>query len=277
MATEVNKKQLNSKTPSRGSEIAAVVVLALAVLIFLCLATSSWDDWSWNSTGRSFDVKNNWIGIVGSIVADGLLQTIGLTAYFLPALMALIAWRFYRYQDGYTSLSRVVGYLLFIISTASLFELFGLRGGIVGALFYDYFAWLFSNIGAGILLVAIFAASILMITKLSFVSLSDRLEMPMENLKMRLNSLLERRRIAKEKRQQEKKQAEQIVEKKGVKTPTISAGDVVPNLKEKKESAQEKTPSIFERLKKQAQEQESEKAAVVQEVETPVHLSLIHI
>jgi S-DNA-T family DNA segregation ATPase FtsK/SpoIIIE len=271
MATEVNKKQITSKTTSRGSEIAAVVLLALAILVFLCLATSSWDDWSWNSTGRAFDVKNNWIGIVGSIVADGLFQSIGLTAYFLPALMALIAWRFYRYQDGYTSFSRVVGYFLFIVSTASLFELFGLRGGIVGALFYDNFAWLFSNIGAGILLTAIFAASVLMITKLSFVSLSDRLEMPLENLKIRLNSLLERRRTARERKRQEKKEAEQNLEKKTAKKPTISAGDAALNLKEKKEAAPEKTPSLFERLKKQSQEKESVNiAAIIKEIETPI-------
>jgi len=269
MATEVDKKQLTSKTSSKGSEIAAVVLLAAAILIFLCLVTSSGDDWSWNSTGRAFDVKSNWIGIVGSIVADGLLQTIGLTAYFLPALMGLIAWRFYRYQDGYTSLSRVIGYLLFIVSTAGLFELFGFRGGIVGALFYDNFAWLFSNIGAGILLVALFATSVLMITKLSFVSLSDRLEMPLENLKIRLNGLLERRRIAKEKRREEKKEAEKLAEKTSRKTPTISTGEKAANLKEKKTETPEKTPSIFERFKKQTSEQQAaaETPATVKEIE----------
>ena len=46
MATEVDKKQLTPKMASRGSEIAAVVLLASAVLVFLCLVTSSWDDWS---------------------------------------------------------------------------------------------------------------------------------------------------------------------------------------------------------------------------------------
>jgi DNA segregation ATPase FtsK/SpoIIIE, S-DNA-T family len=269
MAIQADKKQLTSKMPSKGSEIAAVVLLALAVLVFLCLVTSSWDDWSWNSTGRSFDVKNNWIGIVGSIVADGLLQTIGLTAYLLPALMALIAWRFYRYHDGYTSFSRVIGYFLFIISTSSLFELFGLRGGIVGALFYDNFAWLFSNIGAGILLTALFATSVLMITKLSFVSLSDRFQMPMENLKIRLHEMLERRRLAREKRRQQKQEAKKNIEKKGVKTPTISTGDAASSSKEKTVEAAEKSPSLFERLKKQTNDKEPEKTADAPEIETP--------
>nr|MDQ3043482.1 DNA translocase FtsK 4TM domain-containing protein [Acidobacteriota bacterium] len=276
MATEVNKKQLNSKTPSRSGEIAAVILLASAILVFLCLVTSSWDDWSWNSTGRSFEVKNNWIGIVGSVVADGLLQFIGLTAYFLPALMAFVAWRFYRYQDGNTSFSRIVGYFLFVVSTASLFELFGLRGGIVGAFFFDNSAWLFSSIGAGILLIAIFAASILMITKMSFLSLSDRFQMPMENLKIHLDGMMERRKLAREKARQEKKETEKILEKKNAKAPSISMGDaaaIAVNLKENKDSAQEKTPSIFERLKKQTQKQQEsaeEKPPVVEEIDIPI-------
>lgn len=277
MATEVNKKQITSKTHSRGSEIAAVVLLAAAVLTFLCLVTSSPDDWSPNSTGRAGEVKNNWIGIVGSAVADGLLQAIGWSAYFLPALTALIAWRFYRRQDQNTSLSRVAGYVLFIASTASLFELFGLRGGIIGTFFFQNFNYLFGSIGAGILLAAIFAASVLMITRLSFFSLSDRLEMPLENLKIRLNGLLERRRLAKEKRRQEKAESQKLAEETSRKPPTISASDIAAtgaaNSKEEKIKP-EKAPSILERLKKQAQEKEtekeSEKSVAAEEIETPV-------
>lgn len=286
MATEVNKKQLTSKSHSRGNEIAAVVLLALAILVFLCLVTSSWNDWSLNSTGQSFDVKNNWIGVVGSVVADALLQIVGSTAYFLPALMVLIAWRFYRHRDGYISLGRIVGYFLFIISTASLFELFGFRGGIVGVLFFNNFARLFSNIGAGILLIAIFATSVLMITKLSFAALSDKFQMPIENLKMRLNGARERRRLAREKFRQEREENEAIVEKKNAKMPTISTGDAVSttgvNLREKKEPAQEKTASIFEQLKEQTQQQKppleqaqqqpepADEPAVTEEIEIPI-------
>ena len=276
MATEVDKKQIASKTHSRGSEIAAIVLLAAAVLIFLCLVTSSPDDWSPNSTGRAGDVKNNWIGIVGSLVADVLLQAIGWSAYFLPALTALIAWRFYRCQDRSVSLSRATGYVLFIASTASLFELLGLRGGILGTFFFQSFTYLFGSIGAGILLGAIFVASVLMITRLSFFSLSDRLEMPLENLKIRLNEILERRRLAKEKRRQEKAEAQKLAEKTSRKTSSISVSDIAAgaaNPNEKKIEP-EKTPSILERLKKQTEEKELEKKlekfVTAETIESPV-------
>jgi S-DNA-T family DNA segregation ATPase FtsK/SpoIIIE len=54
-----------------------------AVLVFLCLVTFNPNDWSLNSTGSP--KTQNWIGIVGSVIADLLLQVVGLTAYFLPA------------------------------------------------------------------------------------------------------------------------------------------------------------------------------------------------
>ncbi len=271
MAVEVEKR-IASKTHSRSSEIVALVLLALAILVFLCLLTNSPDDWSWNSTGRSFSVKSNWIGIVGAIISDAFLQIIGLTAYFLPALMTLTAWRFYRHQGGYISFSRIIGYGLFIISTASLFDLFGLRGGMFGVFFGGNFAWLFSSIGAGILLTAIFAASLLMITKLSFLSLSDKLEMPIENLKIRLNGMLERRRLAAEITRREAEEQQEREEKHAAKIlaakPIISAGEVSANFKEKPAAAKEKSPSIFERFNKQsATEETAEKPTVAEEIE----------
>ncbi|MCY7347871.1 MAG: DNA translocase FtsK 4TM domain-containing protein [Pyrinomonadaceae bacterium] len=270
MAVEVEKR-IASKTHSRSSEIVALILLALAVLVFLCLLTNSPDDWSWNSTGRAFSVKSNWIGIVGAIISDALLQIIGLTAYFLPALIALMAWRFYRPQGGYVSFSRIIGYGLFIVSTASLFDLFGWRGGMLGAFFGKNFAWLFSGIGAGILLTAIFAASLLMITKLSFLSLSDKLEMPIENLKMRLNGMLERRRLAAEISRREAKEQQEREEKHAAKIlaakPIISAGEVSANFKEKP-AAKENSPSIFDRFNKQpVAEEAAEKPSVAEEFE----------
>lgn len=274
MAVEVEKR-ISAKTHSRTNEIVALVLLALAVLLFLCLLTYSADDWSWNSTGRAYTVKSNWIGIVGAIISDVLLQIIGWSAYFLPAVMGLMAWRFYRQQENYVSFSRAVGYILFIASTASLFALFGMRGGILGVFFANNLAWLFSGIGAGILLAVIFAASLLMITKLSFTSLSDRLEMPIENLKTRLNGMLEKRRLARElARQQARELKEQQPVKPIAKKPTVATGDSAVNLKELKEktaaAAKEKSPSIFDRFNKQPTEEAAENPVVIEEEIAPV-------
>ena len=82
MAAEVEKNRVSVKNHSRGNEIVALVMAGLAVLIFLSLATYSPNDWSLNTS--SSQKTQNWIGVLGSVIADILFQTIGLTAYFLP-------------------------------------------------------------------------------------------------------------------------------------------------------------------------------------------------
>src|SRR6476620_10116552 len=100
MASEVKKEQILSKTSSRANEIVAVVVLTLTVLLFLSLVTYSPTDWSLNTS--STQKTHNWIGVVGSVVGDLLFQIIGTTAYFLPFLLGLIAWRIFRSESLYT-------------------------------------------------------------------------------------------------------------------------------------------------------------------------------
>lgn len=271
MAVELDKR-ISVKPHSRTNEIAALVLLALALLLFLCLLTNSSDDWSWNSTGRAYTVKSNWIGIVGAIVSDILLQIIGLSAYFLPLVMGLMAWRFYKQQENYISVSRAVGYVLFILSTASLFALFGMRGGILGVFFGGNFAWLFSSFGAGILLTAIFAASLLMITKLSFLSLSGIFELPLENLKIRFNAIRERHRLNRElaRSQAREQKANLPVKPAAAKNPTISAGDAFASLKEKTAAAKKEHASIFDRFNKPTPAETAEQPPVSETLETPI-------
>src|SRR5688572_16518072 len=118
---------------SKVNEIIAVILVALAVLTFLSLVTSSPNDWSFNT--ESSQPTQNWIGIVGAVIADLLFQVIGLSAYFLPVLLGLSAWRFFRAKDAPTSVTRVIGYLLLILSLASFTYLLGFTGGVVGAFF----------------------------------------------------------------------------------------------------------------------------------------------
>ena len=52
---------------SRLNEVVSVVLVALALLIFLCLMTASPEDRSITSTGFSADSPTrNWIGVVGA-------------------------------------------------------------------------------------------------------------------------------------------------------------------------------------------------------------------
>ncbi len=227
MATEVEKKQTLSKNQSRSNEIIAVVLLALAVLVFLCLVTYSPTDWSLNTS--STQKTHNWVGVVGSVLADLLFQAIGLTAYFLPALLALIAWRFFRYKELPISISRIIGYSLFVVSVSSLAALFNFYGGITGAFWSSNLVWLLGKIGTGILLTAIFAASVLLITNLSLDSFFGNFNLAWENFRVHFDEWWNKRRERRKADSEAQARLEKLNESriKPTKTPTISLEETV--------------------------------------------------
>lgn len=257
MVTEVQKKQITSKTYTRSNEILAVVLLALAVLTFLCLVTYNPSDWSLNTA--SSQKTQNWVGMIGSVIADLLFQSIGLTAYFVPALLVLIAWRSFRYKDLPISISRVIGYVFFVGSVSSLSTLLGFYGGITGAFFESNFTWLLGGIGAGILLSALLITSILLITNLSLDSFFGNFHLAWENFQIHFNEWLSKRRqmreAFRESQAQEEKNKARSVEKKVSRTPSISNGDSAPVVPatEIKENVADKLSSLFNRFNKPAE------------------------
>ncbi|MCA1637337.1 MAG: DNA translocase FtsK [Acidobacteria bacterium] len=271
MAVEIKQNQTIVKPHSRSNEIIGIVVLALAILVFLCLVTYSPNDWSLNTSSEQ--KTQNWIGVVGSVIADLLFQAIGLSAYFLPAMMILIAWRFLRAKDFSVSLSRIVGYILFIVSVSSLSALLGFSGGVLGVFFSQFFVSLIGKIGAGILLTALLITAFLLVTNLSFASFVGSFRMAWENFRMRFDERFRKYRSQraennKETVTQSDKHLEKQNENSSEKTPSISLGETLSaNLKEKKEAAQEKVSSIFNRLNNSSEQDKKELPEIVQDLE----------
>ena len=110
-ATLLKKKNGNAKKHSRVNEVVAVILIAFAILVFLCLVSFNAQDPSFNTA--SSQRTQNWIGPFGAYFGDILFQAIGISAYLFPALVALIAWRVFRSETLYPRTSRVVGFLLF--------------------------------------------------------------------------------------------------------------------------------------------------------------------
>ena len=273
--TTARKKQITTaKTNSRSNEIIAVILLALAILIFLCLVSSSSTDWSLNSTGTEIQKRQNWIGSFGAVLADLLFQTVGLTAYFLPALIVLMAWRVFRAKDLQLSLAQVFGYSLFVTSISGLAALFFGEGGLLGAFFYKIFTGLLGSIGTTILLISLSAISVLLITSLSLSSVFGSFGMAFENFGMRLTEWLTKRRARSAERKAnivEPADTTEAAPPRDVKAdkakPTISLGDLAPAKNEPKNvKIRDTVSALFEDLKKAAPEKAEEKKAE----ETPV-------
>jgi S-DNA-T family DNA segregation ATPase FtsK/SpoIIIE len=240
MATKVRKNQA-AKSYSMAGEIVAIVLLIVAVLVFLSLISFDVHD-KYCCNSSTAQVTQNWIGVIGANIAGILInETIGLTAYVLPALLALIAWRFFRSENMLPRPSRVVGFLFFIISLSGLFELFGEEGALVGETVRRLFVYLLGRVGAAIVLGGLFFTSVLLLTNLSYFSFlsgfrtifdflgisewSARFRAWREAQNQRAHERLERRR-------------EMRVEKE---KPTVSAGEATPvaNGKAKVKTAEE--------------------------------------
>ncbi len=223
--TLLKKNNAQAKKPSRANEVFAVVLLAVAVLVFLCLVTYSPTDWSLNTV--SSQRTQNWIGVVGAVIADILFQAIGISAYIFPALLAMIAWRVFRAETLKPGIGRLVGFVLFITSASGLVYLAGWHGGVIGAFFYQYSANLLGAVGAGILLATLLTTSVLLLTNLSFFGFVGNFEMARANFKIHFNEWREKRQKA---RGQDIESAKARLEKRreirsGKAAPTISAGD----------------------------------------------------
>ncbi len=269
MATRVEKKETSPKEYAGANEIVIVIaLLALAVLLFLCMVTYSPTDWNLFNNSSQY-TNHNWIGIVGSVISDLLLQIVGLTAYFLPVLLALIAWRVYQTKSLLPRFSQIFGYLLFIVAASSLISLIGWRGGIAGEFFAQNLFWLLGTIGAGILLTAIFLASLLVITNLSFASLSSSFEIAKENLLIRVEEWQTKRRERKAVERAVKEEEKPAPVKKSKVPPTVSPGETtLPEAKEKGENGGGKLSGFFKKFGKQPVEINKE-AETSEEIETP--------
>jgi len=260
MAAEVEKRYDTHHT--RGNEIIAVVLTALAVLIFLSLVTYSQNDPSINTS--SGQKTQNWVGVFGSNIADVLFNTVGLSAYFLPPLLALVAWRSFRATQLSLSIGRAAGYFLFVASFSSLAALLGLSGGLLGVFFARVLASLLGGIGAGILLAMFLAMSLLTITNFSFASFFGNFSLAGENFRLRFDEWFSKyklqrannREIAAKAEKRNEPKAEKITAKT---TAQISNNKTVFAENDKKESIIEKFSGIFGGFTKSPPEKETEK------------------
>jgi S-DNA-T family DNA segregation ATPase FtsK/SpoIIIE len=268
--TAARKKQITTKNNSRSNEIIAVILLALAVLVFLCLVSFSPMDPTFN-TASSQKVQN-WVGVVGANFADVLFQSVGLTAYLLPALLVLMAWRIFRAKDLQLSLTQLFGYFLFVTTSSSLAAHFFSQGGLLGSFFQKIFFNLLGNIGTTILLFALAAISVLMITSLSLSTFFGSFGMAFENFGIHFNEWLTKRRERNaERKAQVIEQTDKTPEPQTAKTdkakPTISLGDIVPAAVETKNvKIRDTVAALFEDLKKTPEKPEEKPQIAEKEI-----------
>lgn len=183
MATTEFEERPRVITPrTRKSEIVAILLLAVGLLLTLCLVSAAFypNDPSWNSTGQT--ETHNWAGTIGANVAALLFQAIGLAAYLLPCLFVAAAWRRFTTLSFRAPFSRLLGLVVLTLAAASLLSISNIRplfdssvqpGGVVGTLISRGLASGLNTVGATVLLIAFAATGLLLATNFSFVGLYE--------------------------------------------------------------------------------------------------------
>lgn len=194
--TLLKKRSGKAKAHSHWNDVLAIILGAIAVLVLLCLITSSTDDRSFISTGGGSASTRNWIGVVGANIAAVLFSTFGWTAYLIPLLIALIGFRVYQSDTLIPRASRVAGYIFFALSLSGLISLLGGYGAIVGEAAAQGTAYFIGTIGAGILLAAVFVSSLILITNLTLESFVSLFGLAGDNFMLRWNSWRSKNRDA---------------------------------------------------------------------------------
>lgn len=192
-STLLKKRGGKGAKHSHWNDVIALLLGAVALLVFLCLVTGSSDDRTWLPNSSTTAPIKNWIGVLGATIAAILSNAVGWTAYFVPLLVAMIALRVYQSSTLVPRVSRVLGYIFFAVSLSGLFALMGGYGAIVGEAVGQGLAYFISKIGATILLVAVLASSIVLITNFTLDSFLSHFGVAWENLKIRFDEWREKR------------------------------------------------------------------------------------
>ena len=156
-------------------EIWGVVICVSALLILICLYYYGPRDPSFNTSSRAVDVQNR-VGIIGSYVADILLQGFGFAAYLLPILLGIVAFQVFRSGLEGIPVAKAIGSGLFVISIAVILDLFIESdiardgGGIVGGFLKEsVLIPLFGRISATLISLTALLISVMLLTQSSLI------------------------------------------------------------------------------------------------------------
>src|SRR5574337_141689 len=170
-------------------ESALWVFLAVAILLFVCLLTYSPHDPSPFYSGEGGPIHNA-IGPVGAWLAAALYFLSGYPAYLFPFLRAWAGWMIFRTRKATQPVNklqvtlRVGGLILALLTAAGLTSLNwhitpGALPADAGGVFDDAIsknmAQNLSDLGATLLLLALFLSAVTVFTGLSWIALMDRI------------------------------------------------------------------------------------------------------
>jgi S-DNA-T family DNA segregation ATPase FtsK/SpoIIIE len=174
-------------TPTRNrrlNEVLGLVVLVSAGLLLLALATYTPTDPSADTVGGYARLAtgfsgpaHNWTGLAGAWLADALLQTIGIAAFFLPIVLGRLGLCWMRQRPAGSASARFIGLALWIAFAPAALGLLPRTllwrhalpiEGVTGRLLVDAMVHYLNLPGASIVLALMVALSLYLATTFTF-------------------------------------------------------------------------------------------------------------
>ncbi len=226
-------------------EIKGMLLGAAGLFLLISLASFKTDDFSFNTFSSESAIRN-FGGKFGAQLSDLLLQIFGLASYAAPFALLYLSYRSLRFKEFRWRYYKIAAFIGMMVTLSALFafnleftELFGQRvptGGAIGYKSAEILRRYLGASGAILLLLPMLAASIMVLSRFSFIlyadwwinAMGDRWKRARE--KRELNRSLEE----KEPRKEKGEAAAPLIKPLPVSIPTPPP---LPKKEEKKESA----------------------------------------
>jgi len=251
MGIEEAKKEKLTK------ELQGMALGTLAIFIMLSFLTFNGADVSWNSYSNEGGVHNLG-GRLGAQVSDLFFTTFGLVSYLIPLALFYMAYTLFRFKEirlrsykllaSFGLMFSLATMFAFIRNTASIFGQEISTGGAMGKIAANLLRSTVGITGAMLLLLPLLAASIMILSKFSFVLFAGWW---LENLQNKWAAWRERRSHDRQEQVREKAKQE------GMPAPAASGPVIKPA------AAPAPKTNIFKSLKEKKKEEQ--KTAAVQE------------
>jgi S-DNA-T family DNA segregation ATPase FtsK/SpoIIIE len=157
---------------TKWNEIQAIILFAIALLIFISFITFDFSDISLFASKVNHPVRN-FAGLFGAYLGAIMFFIMGLSAYVIPIL--ILSWAIARFS-GVTPQKlyfKIFGTFFLILASSALFSICGgaensMRfslGGIVGLVFSDFLLKYLGFAGSMLVIIVLFLLSVLLATE----------------------------------------------------------------------------------------------------------------
>jgi S-DNA-T family DNA segregation ATPase FtsK/SpoIIIE len=174
----------------RLNEAGGLVFLFTGFFVVLCLISYHPQDPSWNSvTGAAH--AHNLVGFAGSYTADLCFQLLGLSAFSMPALLWMMAWKWIRSDAIPAAAVKIIGAIVLFLSVSTALSIRPFwrpwngafsAGGVVGILIADSLQSSLNLMGTVLLTAICLILSLYLISTFSMATVAKWLAGPLSFL-----------------------------------------------------------------------------------------------